>query len=269
VLGELTVNNFTETKAMNTNKNQSNNSQKLEAIFWDYENVPQYDIASDLLKFARQRENVVTLKAYSCNWNEKAKNHLENQGFECMQVKKTGKKKNAVDHFLGVDCGITIGQNGLLQTIILVTGDCYAQVLQQRLKQDNIKLVVFSRKKSYCKSLEKEVDEFYYIEELPDLVKNISSEIPSTESFISYEDAVKCLIEAIKTCVNSGKSATVCYLAKLMQDNPNFPNYKNVSSIRKPDGTKFSKFSKFLETLIDQGIIKKVNQEILLVQDLK
>ncbi|MEA5537629.1 NYN domain-containing protein [Limnoraphis robusta Tam1] len=254
---------------MNTNKNQSNNSEKSVAIFWDYENIPQGDIASDLFKFARQRGDFLILKAYSCQWNDKAKKHLEKQGFECIEVENNDKIKNAVDHFLEVDCGITIGQNGLLQTIILVTGDCYAQVLQQRLKQDNIKLVVFSRKKSYCKSLKKQAQEFYYIEELPDLVKNISSEIPSTESFISYEDAVKCLIEAIQTAVNSGKSATVCYLAKLMQDNPNFPNYKNVSSIRKPDGTKFYKFSKFLETLIDQGMIKKVNQEILLVQDLK
>ncbi|MFZ1026589.1 MAG: NYN domain-containing protein [Limnoraphis robusta] len=254
---------------MNTNKNQSNNSEKSVAIFWDYENVSQCNIASDLLKFARQRGYVLILKPYSCNWNKKAKNHLEKLGFECIPVPNTDKNKNAVDHFLGVDCGITIGQNGLLQTIILVTGDCYAQVLQERLKQDNIKLVVFSRKKSYCKSLEKEVDEFYYIEELPELVKNLSSEIPSTESYISYEDAVKCLIEAIQTAVNSGKSATVGYIGKLMHDNPNFPNYKNVSSIRKPDGTKFYKFSKFLETLIDQGMIKKVNQEILLVQDLK
>jgi hypothetical protein len=251
---------------MKVKNNQCNNSQNWVAIFWDYENVPQCEIASDLLKFASFKGNVLIRKAYSCNWNSKAENHLKEQGFECIQIENKNKIKNAVDHFLEVDCGIEIGKNPLLKTIILVTGDCYSQILQQNLKQENRKLIVFARKGSDCKSLNpKAFDEFHYIDELPNLVKKIRSEIIKIEAFICYEDAVNCLIQAIKTVVNSQKSATIGYLGKLMHDNPNFPNYKNVSLIRKPDGTKFSKFSQFLNKAIQEDRIPKVYHQIFLV----
>lgn len=257
---------------MKVKNNESKNSQKslAIAIFLDSENVHQFNIASDLLKFARQRGYVLILKAYSCNWNEKAKNHLEKQGFECIQVENPNKKnKNAVDFQIAIDCFKPIKTNSYPDVIILVTGDCYSLIIQQNLKSENIKLIVFARRGSNCHSLKKEVDEFYYIDQLPDLVKNLDSETLQTEAYISYEEAVKCLIEAIQTAIKSGKSTTIGLIAKLMCNNSKFPNYKNVSSIRKPDGSKFSKFTKFIDRVIEKGIIRKINQEIILVDEMK
>ncbi|EAW35677.1 NYN domain-containing protein [Lyngbya sp. PCC 8106] len=255
---------------MNTHKYQSKNSQELKAIFWDYENVPQFNIASDLLKFSHQRGNVGASNAYSCNLDKKAKNHLQKQGFECIQVENPNKKnKNAVDFQIAIDCFKPIKTNSYPDEIILVTGDCYSLIVQENLKSENRKLIVFARRGSDCHSLKKEVDEFYYIDELPKLVINWGAETLPTDSYISYEEAVKCLIEAIQTASKSGKSTTIGLIAKLMCNNSKFPNYKNVSSIRKPDGSKFSKFTKFIDRVIEKGIIRKINQEIILVDEMK
>ncbi|WP_413163170.1 NYN domain-containing protein [Capilliphycus salinus ALCB114379] len=255
---------------MKTQKSQSKQLQNLVAIFWDYENVSQFEIASDLLKIASFIGNIFTLKAYSCNWNESHKSYLEQKGFECIQIKNKSKIKNAVDFQIVIDCFQPTKTNTYPDIIILVTGDSYSQIVQQNLRQENRKLIVFARKGSHCKTLNpKAFDEFHYIDELPKLVKKLDSQTLQTEGYICYEEAVKCLMQAIKTAVKSQKSATIGYLGKLMHDNPNFPNYKNVASIRKPDGTSFSKFNKFLETLIQKGIIKKVNQEIILIRDMK
>ncbi|MEB3278900.1 MAG: hypothetical protein VKK42_08295 [Lyngbya sp.] len=143
-------------------------------------------------------------------------------------------------------------------------------IVQQNLRKENRKLIVFARKGSDCKSLNpKAFDEFHYIDELPNLVKNFGSEIIQTEAYICYEDAVKCLIEAIQTAVKICQSTTIGSLSKLMCENSNFPNYKNVSSIRKPDGSKFSKFTKFIDRVIEKGIIRKVNQEIFTINEMK
>ncbi|MEA5497697.1 NYN domain-containing protein [Limnoraphis robusta] len=242
---------------MNTNKNQSNNSEKSVAIFWDYENIPQGDIASDLFKFARQRGDFLILKAYSCQWNDKAKKHLEKQGFECIQVENPGKIKNAADFQLVQDC-----LNCSADIKIVVSGDCG---IHKKLKQDKGKLIGIARNNSACQSFVLEVfDKFYYTAQLPELVKNIASEVIVTESYINYEDTVQCLLEAIKTAIKNKIDFTPGNFSQLMHDNPKFPNYQNVSSIRKPDGTKFSKFSQFLAKAIQEEMIPKVYQSILL-----
>ncbi|ERT07917.1 NYN domain protein [Lyngbya aestuarii BL J] len=181
---------------MKVKNNESKNSQKslAIAIFLDFENVSQFYIASDLLKFARQQGKVVTSKAYSCNWNENHKSHLEFKGFECIQVDNPDKIKNAVDFQIAIDCFKPTRTNSYPEVIILVTGDCYSQIIQQNLKSENRKLIVLARRGSDCHSLKKQVDEFYYIDQLPDLVKNLDYETLQTEAYICYEDAVNCLI---------------------------------------------------------------------------
>jgi len=73
---------------------------------------------------------------------------------------------------------------------------------------------------------------------------------------ISYHDAVKCLISAIKTASKQGKEADPGSLDRLMRENKRFPNYQGVKSIFKPNSCqKFSKFIKFLDFVEKDGKI--------------
>ncbi|MBD1942886.1 NYN domain-containing protein [Coleofasciculus sp. FACHB-712] len=240
---------------------QTKQQQQSVSIYWDYQNVPKVKLANYLLRFASlQGDAVVNRKAYS-NWcgANKTKTRLENQKFDCINVPRSF--KNAVDIKLCIDCS-----NDSSDIIILVTGDCYGQILLDELQGKGKKVIFFAQQGSVSKELIKSADKFYFVEELLSLVSNNTSiQTDGVLSYINYDDAVDCLIEAIKTAVNKGKHTTYRIIASLMSHSQDFPNYQGVSSIRKQDGTKFTRFKKFVAAVEKEGKIKLQNEEMLLV----
>lgn len=238
---------------------ETKQQQQSVSIYWDYQNVPKVKLANYLLRFASLLGYfVVNKKAYS-NWcrANKTKTSLESQNFDCINVSLD--IKNAVDFKLCIDC-----TDDRSDIIILVTGDCYAQILLDELQRKGKKVIIFARQGSASKKLIKIADKFYDVDELPNLVSD-NTLTEKASSFINYDDAVDCLIEAIKTAVREGKRTTYPIIARLMCQSQRFPNYKGVSTIREADRTKFTRFKEFVAAVVKEGKIKLKNEEMLLV----
>lgn len=243
---------------------EGNRKQPLVSIHWDYQNIPDGKIAESLLKFASLRGYVVTRKAYH-NWGDtnKDKKVLADLDFTCINVSSS--IKNAVDFKLVIDCTSECSSYLSPDIVIVVSGDCYSEILLNELHPKRKKVIILARKGSEYKNLRSLADEFYYVDELPKLLNsNTQHQTTSGSSYINYERAIDYMIEAIKTASKQGKPTAFGYIDNLMRQL--FPNYKGVSSIRKKDGTKFGKFSKFVDAAIDEGKVCRQNEEIFLIE---
>lgn len=241
--------------------NEATSRQKLRvSIHWDYENVPQVNRAKDLFLFARSLGEVKNAKVYS-KWGaspNQVKNTLEVDGFECIDVPH--RIKNAVDFKLILDCG---SDNS--DIIIIVSGDCYVQILLDDWKQKK-KVIVFARKGSVDNTLKDRADEFYFIEELPELVQKISHVNSSNEQCkLTYNEAIMFLIEAVKTALNKRKGTGLGYINTLMSQL--FPNYQGVSCICKTKGKSFSNFGEFVKAAVKDRKIRMENQQLFLIDE--
>lgn len=242
---------------------QENRRQPLVSIYWDYQNIPDAKIAEYLLSFASIKGYVVTRKAYN-NWgiSSKAKKILENLYFSCVDVRQT--IKNAVDFKLVIDCTSECSSYLSPDIVIIVGGDCYGEILLDELHPKSKKVIILARKGSEDKNLRSQADEFHYVDDLPKLVAcHTQAQIPFSKPCIYYNDAIDCLISAIKTASSEGKPTVLSYIDNLMRKL--CPAYQGVSSIRKQDGTKFSKFSKFVDAVIKEGKVKMRNQKMFLI----
>lgn len=214
------------------------------AIYVDFQNTKLNAHQSKfLVRFANQIGIVVNQKVYA-DWKIESKDsavYFHNLGFECLNVPSN--KKNNVDNKLIADC-----EREVAALIILVTGDGDFTNLVKSLKSKAKKVIVFYPPCIVNQNLIQSADAAYSVEKLPDLVGN--------KAQITYKDATKCLIEAIKMGVQLGKPTRYPLIDKLMRQNQQFPNYQGVSSICKPDGTTFRKFSKFVEAVKVEGKVQ-------------
>lgn len=231
---------------------ESTNAPKpLVSLYWDYQNIPDAKLAKHLQRFASSLGCVVTSKVYD-NWERASKAYkidIKSNFFDCVNVSKSA--KNAVDFEFVIDCTCDLFNNPSPDIFILVTGDGDYETLVRKLLGKGKKVIIFAQRGNVNKTLKKLKDEFYFVDELPNLVAN--KVLPQT---ISYEDAIKCLIEAIKTALKQEKRTTLEMIDNLMRSNKRFPNYCGVSCIRKSDGTTFGKFIKFIAAVAAEGKVQ-------------
>lgn len=230
-----------------------NNQKQSVSVYWDCQNVHINPYLAQYLKiFAESRGNLVDLKAYA-NWlqeNRVFAELLQELGYDCIHVSIT--KKNSLDEKL-INDGKKQLDRAPSSLLILVTGDGDLAPLVRQYKAEGIPVIIFAQSHhKMSKKLQKLADEFYGVDQLPELFEVSDQIAPNT---ISYSDAIACLIESIQIVMQKGKRATLSYVNQIMRDNSSFPNYQNVSSIRKPDGMTFSRFRKFIKAVQKDGII--------------
>ncbi|MGB5960602.1 MAG: NYN domain-containing protein [Coleofasciculaceae cyanobacterium] len=216
----------------------------LSAIYVDFQNVKlTAHQAEHLVSFANQFGDLSNQKVYA-DWKIESKDSAEYfyaLDFECLNVPSN--KKNNVDNKLIADCELEISH-----IVFLVTGDGDFTNLVSSLKSKGKKVIVFCQLGKVNQKLRQSADAVYSVNKLPELVGNIGQ--------INYNEAIQCLIQAIKLALKQSKPATYQIIDQLMRQNKQFPNYQGVSSIRKPDGKPFRQFSKFVEAVKADGKVQ-------------
>ncbi len=238
---------------------ESTNAPKpLISLYWDYQNIPDAKLAIQLQRFASSLGRVVNSKVYD-NWeraSKASKIDIFSLGFECINVSQS--TKNAVDFELVIDCVGELVNAHSPDIFILVSGDGDYETLVRKLQGKGKKVIIFAQRGNVNKTLKKLANNFHFVDELPNLVgdKFLPQNTHVQPQTISYEDATKCLIEAIKTALQKSKCTRFETIDKLMRYNKRFPNYCGVSCIRKSDGTTFGKFKKFIAAVAAEGKVQ-------------
>ncbi len=140
------------------------------SIYWDFENVRVPHQALSLMDFAQSRGNVVTNKVYS-HWRRETRNSkyvLDRCGFERIDV--WGEFKNSADWELKSDCRVELDSSWSPDIIILVSGDGGFASLVRELQHQEKQVIVFGRRGVTSYKLIDLADEFYFAEQLCQLV---------------------------------------------------------------------------------------------------
>ncbi len=229
-----------------------NNQKPSVSVYWDCQNVHINPFLAQYLKiFAESRGELVALKAYAY-WRKENldfEQRLHELGYDCIDVSIT--KKNSVDEKL-INDGKKQLDRDPSSLLILVTGDGDFAPLVGKYKAKGIPVIVFAQSGKESQKLKKLADEFYLVDQLPELFELSKQIAPNT---ISYSDAIACLIESIETALNKGKPPIISRISNLMRNNPKFPNYQKYSSVLTPDAKPFSSFTKFIKAAQKDGII--------------
>jgi hypothetical protein len=193
-----------------------------------------------------------------------AKEKLESQGFQCVDVPCS--LKNSADNQLKSDLIDDVFNNLSPDIVILVSGDGDFANPVRAVQQLGKKVIIFAQQGNVKQRLKELADEFYFVHELPQLVvENTQAKTTSAQyKQITFEDAIECLIEAIKTALSQGKRTTLGCIDTLMRKH--FPNYRGATSILKQDGKNFSRFGKFVDAVVADGKIQMQNQELFLIE---
>ncbi|MBE9093081.1 NYN domain-containing protein [Tychonema sp. LEGE 07203] len=141
--------------------------QALVSIYWDYQNIPNYKRAKDLLIFASGLGYVVNQKVYD-NWKQRNKTVQETLAhlkFQCFDVSLS--IKNAVDFYLSMNCCSEASMSSYPHTFIIVSGDGYGEILIHDLHEKGKKVIIVARQGNDSHNLKKLADQFYSIDELP------------------------------------------------------------------------------------------------------
>ena len=140
------------------------------SISWDFENVRVPHQAKCLMDFAQSRGDVVTKKVYSHWWRETwaFKYALDHAGFERVDVQE--EFKNSADWKLKFDCRAELLSDLSPDIIILVSGDKGFASLVRELRLHGKQVIVFGRRGVTSYKLIDLADEFYFAEQLCQLV---------------------------------------------------------------------------------------------------
>jgi len=251
-------------------------SQKQPSVYlaWDLQNVKpkQNDLPNSgtkLLEFCNQQGSLSGQNVYYNSQHKdqaSAKSVLESIGFKGVDVPDAS--KNSADKRIMLDCIKQFTRKPHPEIFVFVLGDWDFAALISVLREAGKKVIIFAQRGNESKKLINIVDEFHFIDELPQLVGGKSEhKIDGVLSYITWEDAIACLHEAIKTALSKHKHTTFPLIDNMMRNNKRFPNYQGCSSIRKSDGKKFPRFSKFINAAVAEGKVKMRNQELFLVEE--
>lgn len=234
------------------------------AIYCDSQNVPlSPESANLLLTFAQGKGNVKQKNLY---YNSEFANQVKvketfSSTFNCVNVPCYN--KDSADHCLITNVYRDVNSDFRPNVVILVSGDGGFAFLKKDFKSKEIKFIVIANKGNVKQELIENADELYFIEQLPNLVNNLTEKEPNlSKDYITFEEAIAYLIETIKTAVQKGKQTHLSLIASLMCQL--FPNYQGVKSIRKPDGTRFKQFKQFIESVEKEGKVRRKNEELIL-----
>ena len=237
------------------------------SMYIDHQNVNlSQSEARALLRFASAKGQLVCKKLYynsQCSDQNLAKKLWESCALTCVDVPCP--LKNSADNQLVADC-ISDNSNFYPNLFVIVSGDGDFLGLVNTLQQLNKKVIVIARKGNVKQKLIENANEFHFIDKLPE----ISYSDLSQGTQVVYEDAVLCLIEAIKIAVSRSQRTTYTKIDRLMRQNQDFPKYQGVSSICGRNGKKFTRFKQFIDAVAHDGTVRVQNsgtcQEVLLLK---
>lgn len=255
---------------------QTNQQKPLVDLYWDFQNVKLksrklLNFANNLLSFASKKGRLEDKRVYYNSQHtdqDFAKNNLDHLRFNWRNV--PCQLKNSADNQLIADCIRRVASKPSPDIIILVLGDWDFAGLICILRSLHKKVIVIAQRGSESKKLLKITDEFYFVDELPQLfMDQTEPQMAFVQSQLNYEDASECLIQAIKTALWEGKRTDFSCIGKMMRRNPSFPICKKFPSVCKSDGTKIKCFSKFIDAVVKDGKIRTQNQELFLIEKYK
>lgn len=231
------------------------------SIYWDYQNTKlTQEQVELLLDFSQTKGRLISKKAYyNSQFAEQAaaNNYITSVKFNCRNVPCP--LKNSADNQLIADCLEDIHSNISPEIVILISGDGDFGKLVINLQRLGKQVIIFAQKGNVKQKLIELADEFHFVDNLPELVKNkTQSAKTNISSYLNYNEAIEYLIKAIKTALSKGKPTVFGYIDKLMRQI--CPTYQGVSSICTPEGKKFKKFSQFVDAAVRDGKVKKQNQ---------
>jgi hypothetical protein len=241
------------------------------AIFCDFQNVNSITKNADLLLDFAKIQGSVNWKNFYYNSQHKnqvdAKNKLELLGFNCVDVPDNS--KNSADARLTFDCTQLFAPklSPIPNIIILVLGDWDFAGLISMLQAIRRKVIVFAQKGSASPKLINLVgaENFHFIDDLPALVKRkIQPQVNIIHPQISYNEAVECLMKAVKKALSQNKPTNYSYLNELMRKIS--PHYQGIPSISTPDGKKFKTFGQFIDMVVKEGKVIRQNQQLFLME---
>lgn len=236
-------------------------------IYVDLQNVLSIEKPpQSLLDLAKSKGDLICKNAYynsqSQNQNAAIKK-LKSVGFDCVDVPCS--VKNSADNQLKSDVIDAIYSPRSPDIVILVSGDGDFANLMRLLKERNKKTIVFARRGNIKKQLKDLADEIYFIEDLAELVekKNKQAATKNSQSKISWEKAVNCLVEAIKLSQKGNKGTTLSCIGQQIRNSACFSKNKKLE-VWKKDGSKITKLSTFVEAAVKDGKVVKRGDRFLL-----
>lgn len=242
-------------------------------VLVDLENVGSLvskpELFVDLVNFAKYRGNLILFNIYyNFVCSVKAKTRFESLGCKCIDVgcnSKNGADNQIIAHIVEV-----IDKHPDVKEIIVVSGDKDFKYIVRLAKKQDKKVVILGQRGNVKTKMRKIANEFYYLDQLPELVKNSSpNAITQQPCHITFEQATQLFIQAIHAVQRKGKPAIQQRLATWIFKHPNFPLGSKVSSIYKQDGSPFYNFSSFVEAVLKTGKVQKINDEFFVVESLK
>lgn len=136
------------------------------ALFVDYENVPDVQLAENWINFAQSKGNLVVQNAYTRQWKNSPSDGslLKRLGFRLISA--IFNIKNSVDCKCMYDCLGMVESKSSPDIFIIVTGDGDYAHLLNILKSHRKQTIVFSRRGSGSKKLKRIAHEFYFVDEV-------------------------------------------------------------------------------------------------------
>ena len=246
---------------------QTSQHKPLFALYCDLQNVYSIvEYAVLLLAFANYKGSLISKKVYynsHCKNQASAKDKLKSLSCSCVDVPCP--IKDSADNQIIADCLEDIQSNLSPDIVILVSGDGDFVKLVRTLHKWDKKVIILAQKGNVKQKLKEVADEFYFLDDLPQLVEAMTQqETDSVQCQIAYDKAIEYLIAAINTALSKGEATSFSKIDNLMRHL--YPCYKGVDSICKPDGKKFSKFSKFVEAAVKDGKVRMQNKELFLIE---
>lgn len=180
-----------------SSKKQTSQQKKSISIFADIQNVSSIKGKGHLLlEFAQSKGRIDCKNVYyNSHYRNQVstKNELELLGMKCVDVPEYS--NNSADYRLIADCVQAVAFNPSLKTIILFSGDWDYAGLICILKSLGKKVIVFAQRGSESPKLIKLVgnDNFYFVDELPELVDNSNKTQPQNTAIVSqinYNEAI-------------------------------------------------------------------------------
>lgn len=237
------------------------------SIYVDFQNTQlNRDTATLLLEFAKSKGVLITKNVYynsHCKYQFAAMDDLDSIGYKCLDVPCD--LKNSADNQLMANYLEDIDSNIPPDIFILVSGDGDFVKLVSNGQKLGKHFIIFSQIGKVKQKLKERADEFYFIDELFQLVgKKTQDHTTVINHQISYNEAVEYLIVTVKQAINQGKTTNYGYISQLMRQL--YPKYQGICSISTPNGRKFKNFGKFVDAVVNSGKIQRQNQELFLIE---
>ncbi len=143
------------------------------ALLLDHENIGSNADINLALAFAKIHGDLTVCQAYRQHWQSiksSVKTWLKSLGFYLCTSSIEG--KNSVDIEIMIDCVEKSLKPNFPQTIVLVTGDGDYQFLIELLRRRKRRVIVLARRGSASRKLQQSKHEFYFFDQLPDLLQD-------------------------------------------------------------------------------------------------